>query len=435
MPAGLFDKLAHAFEDEAPSATTLKDVSLLNSRLGFGAAAPLVPPLPGGLFGSTSAASTQQLGVVYVHSRRPEEAVPIFPGLPLSGIPTIDAAFRRRGEQALQDMARAFSDFSLSGLEWAEQRACANADLAAERAAEDAAIARRRFEEDATLAAKRAQEDEERAGSGSSVGTSFEGEREQAEAALHEQWKGKFSELRASLEEAVAAHEAQKALDEQRKREEEARVSQAAAREAARAAEHASRLTEAAEDAHRLAELAKLRIAQVPSVRSIALVSAGHIAPALRFTRSTEPAEPLTLYDRSWWKLLHLLEAEGLTPPLKGTNIAASLFGAIDADSDGAVPTADAAYMLSLLTSGSPRDRIDAGGLACTQGRTHSGAPVPRAPVLRALSHAHHMGAPAHTWAHQHAHQHTRIRVCVHITPPLMDLLPSTNDDPLTNPP
>jgi len=172
-------------------------------------------------------------------------------------------------------------------------------------------------------------------------------------------WKSKFGELHAALEESVAAHEAQKALDAQRQKEEEARMSEKAARDAALEAERATRQTELAEDARRLAELAKLRLAVSPSVRSLALVSAEHIAPALRYAVGVAGV-PLRLSDRSWWKLLHLLEGEGLTPPLKATDVGASLFGAFDADADGDVHAAEAGYLLALLTAGSLRERVDA---------------------------------------------------------------------------
>lgn len=198
-------------------------------------------------------------------------------------------------------------------------------------------------------------------------------------------WKSKFGELHAALEESVAAHEAQKALDAQRQKEEEARMSEKAARDAALEAERATRQTELAEDARRLAELAKLRLAVSPSVRSLALVSAEHIAPALRYAVGVAGV-PLRLSDRSWWKLLHLLEGEGLTPPLKATDVGASLFGAFDADADGDVHAAEAgcastaarpqprfhlpdpcpppprlhSYLLALLTAGSLRERVDA---------------------------------------------------------------------------
>ena len=124
-----------------------------------------------------------------------------------------------------------------------------------------------------------------------------------------------------------------------------------AAREAALEAEKATRATELAEDARRMAELTKLRLSATPSVRSssarlsfppprtlwlapyltpnptapqvrsLALCSAMHTAPAIRFAMPAV-GEPLRLTDRSWWKVLHLLEADGLTPPLKGTELA-----------------------------------------------------------------------------------------------------------------
>ena len=115
------------------------------------------------------------------------------------------------------------------------------------------------------------------------AGTAFRSSREEEQSALLARWRSKFAELAAALEEAVAAHEQQLALEEQRRKEEEARTREVAAREAAEAAERASRHTELAEDARRLAELAKLRVATIASVRSLALVSAEHIAPALGY--------------------------------------------------------------------------------------------------------------------------------------------------------
>ena len=132
-----------------------------------------------------------------------------------------------------------------------------------------------------------------------------------------------------------------------------------AAREAFLAAERAKGHTELAEDARRLAELAKLRLATTPSARALALVSCEHVAPALGYACPVA-GTPLRTHDRSWWKCLHLLEAEGLTPPLKGTDHATSLFRALDDDNDDAVPCADAGFLLALLTTGSTRERVDA---------------------------------------------------------------------------
>jgi len=349
--------LAHAFEenDGRQRPTTLKDVSLFDRRLG---AAPNVPA-PATSSSAPLGVLNLQTGTVYVHGKRPEVPLPGFTSLPLTGVQTVDANFRRRSEMLLQEMTREFSDFSLSGLAWAEQRAKEDAQLASERAAEDAVIARRRFEEDAALAARRAQQDDDRNQHSGVSGGTFASDRETQEESLVKRWKSKFGELHAALEESVAAHEAQKALDAQRQKEEEARMSEKAARDAALEAERATRQTELAEDARRLAELAKLRLAVSPSVRSLALVSAEHIAPALRYAVGVAGV-PLRLSDRSWWKLLHLLEGEGLTPPLKATDVGASLFGAFDADADGDVHAAEAGYLLALLTAGSLRERVDA---------------------------------------------------------------------------
>ena len=43
------------------------------------------------------------------------------------------------------------------------------------------------------------------------------------------------------------------------------------------------------------------------------LVGAQQVAPALRYAVGVVGG-PLRLKDRSWWKLLHTLECEGLTP-------------------------------------------------------------------------------------------------------------------------
>jgi hypothetical protein len=257
-----------------------------------------------------------------------------------------------------------------------------DATLQAERAAEDAALAKRRYEEDAVIAARRAQQDSDRTQHhGLSTGswcTSREGE----EAALLTKWKAKFNELAASLEESVATHEQQKALEEQRLKEEAARTQEQAAREAALAAERASRQTELAEDARRLAEMATLRLASTPSVRSLMLVAAEHLAPALGYACPIA-GTPLRGSDRSWWKALHLLEAEGLTPPLKATDAAAALFAALDDDADDAVPCADAGFLLALLTSGTIRDRVDA---ACdAPGAPANGTTVTQPTAVRQL--------------------------------------------------
>lgn len=350
----LLQSIATAFEELPRPATTLQDVGLIQGRLGLpiklSPSAPSSTPLP---------ALRVQPGSVYVHNRRTDDVLPAFQPLPRSGLPAIDATFHRRSEMLMQEMAREFSDFSLKGLAWAEQQAREEANIASERAAEDAALAKRRFEEDAAIAARRARQDSERSQHEGSAGIAFRSGREEEHSALEARWRSKHAELTAALDEAVAAHEQQLALDEQRKKEDEARATEAAAREAAAEAERASRQTELAEDARRLAELATLRHATSPSVRSLALVSAEHLAPALGYACPVA-GTPLSQHDRSWWKCLHLLEAEGLTPPLKATEHAATLFAALDEDADDLVPCADAGYLLALLTSGSMRDRVDA---------------------------------------------------------------------------
>jgi len=125
--------LAHAFEenDGRQRPTTLKDVSLFDRRLG---AAPNVPA-PATSSSAPLGVLNLQTGTVYVHGKRPEVPLPGFTSLPLTGVQTVDANFRRRSEMLLQEMTREFSDFSLSGLAWAEQRAKEDAQLASERAA------------------------------------------------------------------------------------------------------------------------------------------------------------------------------------------------------------------------------------------------------------------------------------------------------------
>ena len=86
----------------------------------------------------------------------------MLPALHRSGMPVLDAEFRRREEQLVQDMSRDFSEFSVTGLGWLEERAQSEAAFLAERAAEDAEVARRRFEEDAARAAHRSQVDSDR---------------------------------------------------------------------------------------------------------------------------------------------------------------------------------------------------------------------------------------------------------------------------------
>jgi hypothetical protein len=119
MPS-LLSAIGSAFE-EAPPTSTLKDIGLVERRLGafhFGgtsSAPSSTPAAPGSL--------SLEPGLVYVHAKR-NTSVPVLGALPRSGIPSVDASFHRRGEQLLQDMARDYSDFSLTGLAWAEQRTC-----------------------------------------------------------------------------------------------------------------------------------------------------------------------------------------------------------------------------------------------------------------------------------------------------------------------
>ena len=85
----------------------------------------------------------------------------------------------------------------------------------------------------------------------------------------------------------------------------------------------------------------------------------------------------------SWWKLLHFLEADGLTPPLKGTDLAEALFIALDTDGDGALTPAEAVYALSLLASGTPMERVDA---TCNaSGAPAAGAIISRSQAMQQL--------------------------------------------------
>ena len=179
-------------------------------------------------------------------------------------------------------MSQEYSQFSLSGLGWLEERANEGAVFHAQRAAEDAEIAQRRFEEDAALAVQRAQQDSERAQREQHESGQWVSEREASEAALHHKWRLRMSELSASLDEAVAAHMAELALDKQRQREMEAEAQAQAARAAAAVAQEAGRETEAMQLALRQAELHKLRLSAQPSLRAFLLVDASQIPFALQ---------------------------------------------------------------------------------------------------------------------------------------------------------
>ena len=105
--------LGEAFEGNAQSATTLKDVGLVERRLGglhFGGGPSTAPAAVGALLPT---ALSLQAGSVYVHAKRPEEPVPTFGMLARTGVATVDATFHRRSQQLMQEMAREFSDFSL----------------------------------------------------------------------------------------------------------------------------------------------------------------------------------------------------------------------------------------------------------------------------------------------------------------------------------
>ena len=378
MAALIFDKLAAVFNDDMPTESTLADVSLLESSLQFASRQPRsstngrLPPRPGGMAGP--------LGGVFVHSRRHQETIPSFGAPPRCGVATIDAEFDRRGEHLLREMRQAYSDFSLSGLAWAEERVQTAAAIRAERAVEDAEIARLRFQEDAERGAVREQQDTERAEEGTLAEGRWCSERDMAEGALAMEWKTKWTELTAALEERVAAQQAQLALDEQRAREEEARVRQEAAAAAAAAAAEATQGAEALEAARHEAELSRLRSSCVPSIASLSLVPAALVPASLGYCGGTA-ASGLRKDDRSWWKCLHFLEAEGLTPPLKGTEVGNALFDALDVDADGLLPLAEAGYALAILGGGSARQRVDA---ACSS----AGAPAGGAQVSQAQAAA-----------------------------------------------
>ena len=105
----MFSAIADAFEDP-PAETTHADVALLDRALaaskkgvnGMGGAPPTLMPLRPGL----------RAGSVFIHSKRTQEALPEIAALPATGVPALDAEFRRREEQTVQEMARDFSTFS-----------------------------------------------------------------------------------------------------------------------------------------------------------------------------------------------------------------------------------------------------------------------------------------------------------------------------------
>ncbi len=106
----MFSAIADAFEDP-PAESTNADVALLDRTLavskkgvnsGMGGTPPTLMPLRPGL----------RAGSVFIHSKRTQEALPEIAALPATGVPALDAEFRRREEQTVQDMARDFSTFS-----------------------------------------------------------------------------------------------------------------------------------------------------------------------------------------------------------------------------------------------------------------------------------------------------------------------------------
>ena len=343
-PMGFFDAIAGAFDEPAAEESTTGDIDVFRRHLqgaatGFfhfpdSKAMPQLPQLPNmphmphmphlphlphlPALPHLSLPHLHHSGAVFVHPRKAQEPLPAVVPPPLSGVSSIDAEYRRRAEQAMQEMSQDFSKFSLAGLAWMEQRTQDAEAVAAERSAEDAEIARKRFEEDAALAARRALADEQRGQTEQMNLSSFCSNREAEELALGQRWRSKFAELSAALDERVSAHQAEIALREQRARERAKADAEAVARQAAAEAEIAKGAFERREAARREAERQKLRLSAAPSLRSFILVAPEHIISSMRFAvDAREATATLRQDDRSWWKLLHFLEAEGLTPPLK----------------------------------------------------------------------------------------------------------------------
>ena len=118
----LLRAIAHAFDDEPQRPTTFKDVSMLDRRLFFASSSST------GGTGAVAASGGQHSSIrlapscFFVHGKRTEVPLPLFPTIPRSDVPTVDAAIARRSEQLHQEMTRDFSDFSLAGLAVAEQQ-------------------------------------------------------------------------------------------------------------------------------------------------------------------------------------------------------------------------------------------------------------------------------------------------------------------------
>ena len=366
------------FTEDIPPDSTFADVALLEEALKLGPGKPKESKLP---FITRPYAGGPEEGGVFVHSRKTKEPMPTFVAPARCGVPTLDAEASLRIEQLKREQLQAYSDFTMGGLSWAEQQVQADAAIRAQRAAEDAEIARIRFQEDAERNAKREQQDSERTQKAKREEGQWFSEREAAEVSLAQAWKTRWTELAASLEERFHDYQRQLALEEQKLREEEARVRQAAAEAATAEAEKATRETEGLEAARLEAELTRLRNSLQPSIASLLLVVPEAVPGALGYSQAGP--QGLRKDDRSWWKCLHFLEAEGLTPPLKGTTVAAQLFDALDVDSDGIIPLAEAGYALSLLASGSARQRVDA---ACScPGAPASGSQVSRVQATEQL--------------------------------------------------
>ena len=175
---GFFDAIASAFEDAPPAESSLADIDHFQQRMDGAAASgvsksSMAEPAAKNFFGRIEAgihsfeagihsfehrveASKQHLdpaehmrpGMVYVHAQRMREALPTVPPPPQCGVAQLDADFRRRSDQLVQEMSREFSGFSLTGLAAAEQTSRVAHEVQAARAAEDRALAARRREED-----------------------------------------------------------------------------------------------------------------------------------------------------------------------------------------------------------------------------------------------------------------------------------------------
>ena len=335
---GMLRKIADVFQEDPGPDSTLADLQLLQQRFAPKPGVVLSAPA----FGAALPVASPQPGTVYVHARRPHEPMPAVGQLPRTGAGPLDAEFSKKLEVLVHEMRTAYSQYSLAGLEWLEARAKADAVVADARAAEDAEIAKKRFEEDSALAAARKLQDDERGATAQREEAQWCASREAEEEALGQQWKARQQELNAALEERVAAVQSDAAMAEVARKEAEAMAQEAAAREAAARAESAAKEAESLVNARREAELAKLRLAAQPSIRSLALVGPEHLPAAVAFACGAaaaaggggkENGAVLRLDDRSWWRMLHFLEAEVHPAQFCGAQFCGAQFlGAILAD-------------------------------------------------------------------------------------------------------